>query len=75
MEEIQNGEALLSVGEIDKGVSHLANAVAVCAQPTQLLSVLQQTLTPQIFALLMQAVPSVQKQLATMKTDIDDDLE
>lgn len=39
LKEIQAGEALISSGEIDEGVTHLANAVVVCGQPTQLLQV------------------------------------
>lgn len=36
---MQLGEALISTGEIEQGVEHLANAVIVCGQPTQLLQV------------------------------------
>lgn len=39
LQEIQAGEALISSGDIDQGVTHLANAVVVCGQPTQLLQV------------------------------------
>lgn len=46
-------------GDIEEGVEHLSNAVAVCGQPQQLLQVLQQTLPPQVFALLVQKLPSV----------------
>ncbi|XP_064602992.1 mitochondrial import receptor subunit TOM20 homolog [Liolophura sinensis] len=54
LQEVQLGEELLAGGEIEDGVEHLANAVAVCGQPQQLLQVLQQTLAPQIFQLLLQ---------------------
>lgn len=37
LHEIQMGEALISQGDITNGVEHLANAVIVCGQPTQLL--------------------------------------
>lgn len=33
------GEALISTGDVERGVEHLANAVIVCGQPTQLLQV------------------------------------
>lgn len=33
------GEALISTGDIERGVEHLTNAVIVCGQPTQLLQV------------------------------------
>lgn len=35
LHEIQMGEALISQGDITNGVEHLANAVIVCGQPTQ----------------------------------------
>lgn len=47
------GEALISSGDIENGVEHLANAVIVCGQPAQLLQVLQQTLPAQVFTLLI----------------------
>jgi hypothetical protein len=56
---VQLGEELLGQGEIESGVEHLANAVSVCGQPQQLLQVLQQTLPPQVFYMLMQQLPSV----------------
>lgn len=40
LHEIQMGEALISQGDITNGVEHLANAVIVCGQPTQLLQVI-----------------------------------
>lgn len=52
------GEALISSGDVESGVEHMANAVVVCAQPTQLLQVLQQTLPPQVFTLLIKKVRS-----------------
>ena len=53
LHEIQMGEALISQGDIVNGVEHLANAVIVCGQPTQLLQVLQQTLPAEVFTLLI----------------------
>jgi hypothetical protein len=44
---------------LEGGVEHLGNAVAVCGQPNQLLQVLQQTLPPQVFHLLLQRLPTV----------------
>lgn len=44
-------------GDIDNGVNHLSNAVAVCGQPQQLLQVLQQTLPAQVFQMLLQGLP------------------
>lgn len=61
LSEIQQGEALLSAGEVEAGVEHLANAVTVCAQPAHLLQVFKQTLPPQVIALLMETLPKVQK--------------
>jgi len=53
----------LGNGDIDSGVEHLSNAVAVCGQPQQLLQVLQQTLPPQVFSLLLERLPSVGQRL------------
>ena len=57
--KVQLGEELLAQGEIESGVEHLSNAVAVCGQPQQLLQVLQQTLPPQVFRLLLERLPIV----------------
>ena len=48
LQEVQLGEELLATGDIQNGVEHLSLAVAVCGQPHILLSVLQQTLPPQV---------------------------
>ncbi|XP_069678452.1 mitochondrial import receptor subunit TOM20 homolog [Periplaneta americana] len=59
LQEVQLGEELLAQGDLEGGVEHLGNAVAVCGQPNQLLQVLQQTLPPQVFHLLLQRLPAV----------------
>jgi len=53
LEEIHLGETYIAAGEVDEGVKHLANALDVCGRPTQLIGVLQQTLQPHVFALLV----------------------
>lgn len=50
---------MLSCGDIEGAVEHLGNAVAVCGQPAQLLQVLQKTLPPQIFHLLLQRLQPI----------------
>ncbi|XP_054874468.1 translocase of outer mitochondrial membrane 20 isoform X1 [Amphiprion ocellaris] len=59
LEEIQLGEELLSQGDFEKGVDHLTNAIAVCGQPQQLLQVLQQTLPPPVFQMLLTKLPTI----------------
>lgn len=59
LQEVQLGEELLAAGDLENGVDHLGNAVAVCGQPNELLQVLQQTLQPQVFHLLIQRLPQV----------------
>ncbi|XP_022904191.1 mitochondrial import receptor subunit TOM20 homolog [Onthophagus taurus] len=59
LQEVQLGEELLAAGDLENGVDHLGNAVAVCGQPNDLLQVLQQTLQPQVFHLLVQRLPNV----------------
>ncbi|ELT93544.1 hypothetical protein CAPTEDRAFT_175158 [Capitella teleta] len=65
LQEVQLGEELLATGQIDSGIEHLSNAVAVCGQPQQLLQVLQQTLPPQVFQLLLQRLPLASQRIAS----------
>lgn len=51
--------SLCSSGDYEKGVDHLTNAIAVCGQPQQLLQVLQQTLPPPVFQMLLTKLPSI----------------
>lgn len=50
---------MLTCGDVEGGIEHLGNAVAVCGQPAQLLQVLQKTLPPQIFHLLLQRLQPI----------------
>jgi len=76
LQEVQLGEELLAQGDIENGVEHLSNAVAVCGQPQQLLQVLQQTLPSEVFHLLLQKLPSVnQRLLSSSQVMMEDDLE
>ncbi|KAF5288057.1 hypothetical protein FQR65_LT12107 [Abscondita terminalis] len=59
LQEVQQGEELLAAGDVGNAVDHLANAVAVCGQPNELLRVLQQTLPPHVFNLLVQRLPAI----------------
>ncbi len=63
LQEVQLGEELLAQGDVENGVEHLSLAVAVCGQPQSLLGVLQQTLPPQIFSLLLQSLDLAQKKV------------
>ena len=54
LEEVERGEELLAAGDIQAGVDHLTLALAVCGQPRSLLGLLQGTLPPQIYRLLLQ---------------------
>merc|ERR1712112_610785 len=63
LQEVQLGEELLATGDIQNGVEHLSLAVAVCGQPHSLLGVLQQTLPPQIYQLLLQNLEMAQKRV------------
>lgn len=47
------------LGDYEKGVEHLTNAIAVCGQPQQLLQVLQQTLPPPVFQMLLTKLPTI----------------
>jgi len=56
-------------GEYEKGVDHLTNAIAVCGQPQQLLQVLQQTLPPPVFQMLLTKLPTI-SQVCEMFPDV-----
>lgn len=75
LQEVQLGEELLANGELDGGIEHLANAVAVCGQPRELLGVLQKTLPPPVFHLLVQRLPSVGHKLAPHSAMTEEDVE
>uniref|UniRef100_A0A1B0D149 Uncharacterized protein n=2 Tax=Phlebotomus papatasi TaxID=29031 RepID=A0A1B0D149_PHLPP len=74
------GEMLIANGHIEQGVEHLANAVVVCGQPTQLLQVLQQTLPAQVFTLLIHKMKEYRNKMEPQGTEgrveeLSDDLE
>uniref|UniRef100_A0A6B2EBL8 Putative mitochondrial import receptor subunit tom20 n=1 Tax=Phlebotomus kandelakii TaxID=1109342 RepID=A0A6B2EBL8_9DIPT len=79
LQEIQMGEMLIGNGHIEQGVEHLANAVVVCGQPTQLLQVLQQTLPAQVFTLLIHKMKEYGNKMGQPREgqveEISDDLE
>ncbi|XP_070772196.1 translocase of outer mitochondrial membrane 20 [Enoplosus armatus] len=75
LEEIQLGEELLSQGEFENGVDHLTNAIAVCGQPQQLLQVLQQTLPPPVFQMLLTKLPSISQRIISSQSLTEDDVE
>ncbi|XP_049882383.1 mitochondrial import receptor subunit TOM20 homolog [Pectinophora gossypiella] len=68
LQQIQLGEELLAAGDLEAGVEHLGQAVAVCGQTQQLLGVLQQTMPAPIFHMLLKKLPEVTERLrANMK--------
>jgi len=63
LQEVQMGESYLEQGDAVRGVEHLANAVVVCGQPTELLNVLQRTLPDPVFEMLIKKLPELGKNL------------
>lgn len=63
IQQIQLGEELLAAGDLEAGVEHLGQAVAVCGQTQNLLGVLQQTMPAPIFHLLLKKLPEVSERL------------
>ena len=61
MNEITKGEQLMALGDIETGVEHLANAVAVTSHKENLLNVLRSTLPDPIFRMLVERLPEVTK--------------
>ena len=75
LEEIQLGEELLAQGDYENGVDHLTNAIAVCGQPQQLLQVLQQTLPPPVFQMLLTKLPTISQRIVSAQSLAEDDVE
>uniref|UniRef100_A0A4W5PMY3 Translocase of outer mitochondrial membrane 20 n=1 Tax=Hucho hucho TaxID=62062 RepID=A0A4W5PMY3_9TELE len=75
LEEIQLGEELLAQGDCETGVDHLTNAIAVCGQPQQLLQVLQQTLPPPVFQMLLAKLPTISQRIVSAPSLAEDDVE
>ncbi|XP_023247264.1 mitochondrial import receptor subunit TOM20 homolog [Copidosoma floridanum] len=75
IQEVEMGEQLLSFGDIEGGTEHLANAVAVCGQPHQLLQVLQNSLPPQVFHLLLQRLSANGQKLNNYSLMTEEDVE
>ena len=61
MSEIALGEQLMGLGDIENGIEHLANAVAVTSHKENLLNVLRSTLPDPIFRMLVEKLPEVTK--------------
>uniref|UniRef100_A0A8D2JMN8 Mitochondrial import receptor subunit TOM20 homolog n=1 Tax=Sciurus vulgaris TaxID=55149 RepID=A0A8D2JMN8_SCIVU len=66
---------LLAQGEYEKGVDHLTNAIAVCGQPQQLLQVLQETLPPPVFQVLLTKLPTISQRIVSAQSLAEDDVE
>lgn len=62
-------------GEYEKGVDHLTNAIAACGQPQQLLQVLQQTLPPPVFQMLLTKLPTISQRIVSAQSLAEDDVE
>uniref|UniRef100_A0A2K5MQ07 Mitochondrial import receptor subunit TOM20 homolog n=1 Tax=Cercocebus atys TaxID=9531 RepID=A0A2K5MQ07_CERAT len=75
LEEIQLGEELLAQGEYEKGVDHLTNAIVLCGQPQQLPQVLQQTLPPPVFQMLLTKLPTISQRIVSAQSLAEDDVE
>ncbi|XP_055014019.1 mitochondrial import receptor subunit TOM20 homolog [Boleophthalmus pectinirostris] len=75
LEEIQLGPDLCCSGEVESCVDHLSSAVSVCAQPQQLLQVLQQTLPPPVLQLLLARLPTLRQRISGAQSLTEEDIE
>ncbi|CAJ0573205.1 unnamed protein product, partial [Mesorhabditis spiculigera] len=75
LQEVQLGEELMSAGNVAEGAVHIANAVVLCGQPQELLSIFQQTLPPDQFAAVVQVLPGARGRLADMFDTAADQVE
>jgi len=57
LQEVQLGEELMAEGDFEGATEHLATAVMLCGSPAQLLQILQQTLPPNVYQMLVQKLP------------------
>uniref|UniRef100_A0A183C6B3 Epsilon-coat protein n=1 Tax=Globodera pallida TaxID=36090 RepID=A0A183C6B3_GLOPA len=55
--QITLGEEKMQMGHIEEGITHLSNAIVTCSKPDELLRIFQQTIPPECFNLLVQAIP------------------
>lgn len=46
------------IGNLEEGAFHMSNAIIISDHPSEFLNIFQQTLPPQHFALVVQALPS-----------------
>ena len=63
MSEIALGEQLMGLGDIENGIEHLANAVAVTAHNESLINALRSNLPVPLFKLLILRLPKVNQKL------------
>ncbi|CAD6186853.1 unnamed protein product [Caenorhabditis auriculariae] len=66
LQEVQLGEELMGAGNIEEGSTHIANAVVLCGESQQLLSIFQQTLSEEQFRAVLVKLPSTRERLASM---------
>ncbi|KAH8235401.1 hypothetical protein KR038_007019 [Drosophila bunnanda] len=60
LSEMRLGEELITQGRVDEGLTHFANAVALCALPDKVMEALQATLPPQMFEMLITKLKGLQ---------------
>uniref|UniRef100_A0A914I178 Uncharacterized protein n=1 Tax=Globodera rostochiensis TaxID=31243 RepID=A0A914I178_GLORO len=58
IDQITLGEEKMQIGQIEEGITHLSNAIVTCSKPDELLRIFQQTIPPECFNLLVQAIPA-----------------
>nr|XP_056708106.1 TOMM20-like protein 1 [Euleptes europaea] len=71
LQEIQLGELWLAKGEHTEAVEHLTSALSTCTDPTQLMHILEQTLPPEIFEMLVHRIPYVTQRLEAALNEQD----
>ena len=63
IKEIELGEELMQMGEVDRAVKHLSYAVAFCPQTDSLLSYMREVLPPSAYEKLLQSLVSVGRRI------------
>uniref|UniRef100_A0ABK0LJA7 Mitochondrial import receptor subunit TOM20 homolog n=2 Tax=Rattus norvegicus TaxID=10116 RepID=A0ABK0LJA7_RAT len=75
LKELQLGGELLAQSNYEKGVDHLTDAAAVRGRPQQLLQVLQQTLPPPVFQMLLTKLPTISQRIVSSQSTAEGDVE
>ncbi|KAF6200226.1 hypothetical protein GE061_006529 [Apolygus lucorum] len=65
--EFDKGRELLTKGHMEEGLHHLATAIALCGEQEHLLKMLEQSMPPLLYNLLVQKIPEIKQKMLNGK--------